>query len=160
MLSPNHLELLAELNSDPEVRRYFPGGAHDRDQTRKRLLELIECHEKYGFPGFCIFKKGTNEFIGRCGLSRLGNGEVETGYLIARDYWGHGYATEALKAVLNWARENTGLEYIIGFAPTDHKASHRVMEKSGLACYKIDLAHGVDCDFYKYVISRVSCCYS
>lgn len=62
---------------------------------------------------------------------------------------GKGYDTEALNALLNWAKKNISRQYIISFAPTQNVASQRVMEKCGMALYKTDIAHGVECKFYK-----------
>lgn len=79
----------------------------------------------------------------------LENNEVEVGYLLHKNYWGKGYATEALNALLNWAKKNIKRQYIIAFAPTHHVASQRVMEKCGMTLYKTDIAHGVECKFYR-----------
>jgi RimJ/RimL family protein N-acetyltransferase len=53
----------------------------------------------------------------------LEDNEVEVGYLLHKNYWGKGYATEALNALLNWAKKNISHQYIIAFAPTQHVAS-------------------------------------
>lgn len=51
------------------------------------------------------------------------------GYLIARKFWGMNYASEILKSLLDWSKKNIKIDFIIAFAPIEHKASHRVMEK-------------------------------
>ena len=70
-------------------------------------------------------------------------GEVEVGYLIVKKFWGMGYASEVLSALLSWSKNNIDKDCILAFAPLDHKASHRVMEKSGMEYYKTDFGHGV-----------------
>ena len=40
-------------------------------------------------------------------------------------------------------------ESIIAFAPEEHLASQRVMQKCGMQFYKQDLGHGVKCHFYR-----------
>lgn len=77
-----------------------------------------------------------NIFLGRCGFALLEDGEIEIGYSLHKNYWGRGYATEALNALLNWAKKNINKQYILAFAPISHIASQRVMEKCGMILYK------------------------
>lgn len=149
LLTENDLDNLQKLNADPDVRAFFPDGTQNREQTKKRMLELINNYKSHNLPGFIILEKEPHTFLGRCGFSLLENNEVEVGYLLHKNYWGKGYATEALNALLNWAKKNIKRQYIIAFAPTHHVASQRVMEKCGMTLYKTDIAHGVECKFYR-----------
>lgn len=126
------LDNIAELNSDPEVRKFFPDGTQNREQTAERLKEFISFYKTKGLPGFVILDKKSGEFLGRCGFGPLDTGEVEVGYLIVKKLWGKGYASEVLNALLSWSKNNINKDYILAFAPLNHKASHRVMEKSGM----------------------------
>ena len=149
LIKEDDLELVAQLNADPEVRKFFPDGAQDREQTKSRIQQFVRFYEDKGLACFVMYNKKTNEFIGRCGFGPIETGEIEVGYLIVRKLWGMGYASEALKALLDWSKVNINSDYIIAFAPLDHKASHRVMEKSGMEYYKDDLGHGIECKFYR-----------
>jgi [ribosomal protein S5]-alanine N-acetyltransferase len=72
-------------------------------------------------------------FVGRAGLETWPEtGEFELGYSFRRECWGQGYASEATRAILNWAFENTDLNGITAMAALDNIASRRVLEKSGL----------------------------
>ena len=53
-----------------------------------------------------------------------------TGYVLARDAWGQGYATEALAAMVNVAHE-TGVRRLYALCHAGHRASWRVLEKCG-----------------------------
>ena len=149
LLTENDLDNLEQLNADSGVRAFFPDGIQNRAQTEKRMLELINNYKEHNLPGFIISEKESNAFLGRCGFSLLENNEVEVGYLLHKNYWGKGYATEALNALLNWAKKNISHEYIVAFSPTEHVASQCVMKKAGMTLYKTDIAHGVECKFYK-----------
>lgn len=59
-------------------------------------------------------------------------GTVEIGYSIVPEYRGHGYATEAGKALVEWALQQPGVERIVAECATDNAASVRVLEKIGL----------------------------
>jgi RimJ/RimL family protein N-acetyltransferase/catechol 2,3-dioxygenase-like lactoylglutathione lyase family enzyme len=148
-LTENDLDNLEQLNAEPDVRAFFPDGIQNREQTKKRMLELINNHKEHNLPGFIISEKESNAFLGRCGFSLLEDNQVEVGYLLHKNYWNKGYATEALNALLDWAKKNIKRQYIIAFSPTRHIASQRVMQKCGMTLYKTDIAHGVECKFYK-----------
>ena len=149
LLKEEDINYLTELNSDPEVRQFFPDGIQNREQTETRMNEFISWYEKNGLPCFSIFLLESKEFVGRCGFGPVETGEIEVGYLLHKKFWGQGLATEALSALLVWAQKHIKAEYIIAFAPIDHIASQCVMQKCGMEHYKNDLAHGVQCCFYR-----------
>ena len=74
---------------------------------------------------------GAPELIGTIGLGRRPSGNVELGYWIARPHWGHGYATEAGRAVLAIARDGLRLGRLKAGHFIDNPASGRVLEKIG-----------------------------
>lgn len=51
--------------------------------------------------------------------------------------------------MLEWAKQNINADYIIAFAPVEHIASQRVMQKCGMEHYKDDTAKEVQCSFYR-----------
>lgn len=54
-----------------------------------------------------------------------------------------------LEAIHKWAKQNINPNYIIAYAPVEHIASQRVMQKCGMQHYKDDVAKGVACRFYR-----------
>lgn len=69
--------------------------------------------------------------IGMISLNRVNNAIFELGYWIGRDFWGKGFASEATKAVLQWAEEQLGIKAISAGYYEDNPASGRVLEKCG-----------------------------
>jgi RimJ/RimL family protein N-acetyltransferase len=69
--------------------------------------------------------------IGACGLSTMGAQPPEVGYWLGARYWGKGYATEALRALIDFAFEHLGYELLQGSARVTNPASRRVLEKCG-----------------------------
>lgn len=149
LISADDLAPVAALNADPEVRNFFPNGVQTREQTRQKLQQFRWYYETFGLPYFVMRDKSSYQFIGRSGFEMTGAGEIKVSYLIARRYWGMGYATEALQAILDWGRHHLKTDLIIACAPVLHHASHRVMEKSGMEHYKNGIARGVDCRYYR-----------
>lgn len=144
---------LERLDGDPEVRAFFPGGTAARPPSRKRIADNRASYAEHGLCDFVVLDRGTGAFLGRAGLHRMPDGEVEVGYLFLREHWGRGLATEALRGLLDWARAarragTLRCERVIAFAPANHHASLRVMEKCGMRRFKTGQFQDVDCVFY------------
>jgi RimJ/RimL family protein N-acetyltransferase len=84
-------------------------------------------------PGCLLFRRthGAPQLVGGAGLGRDPNGEIELGYWIARPYWGLGYATEASRAVVDFARDSLRLKRIKAGHFLDNPASGHVLAKLG-----------------------------
>jgi RimJ/RimL family protein N-acetyltransferase len=74
--------------------------------------------------------------IGSCGVMRA-EGDApdafEIGYWLGRPYWGMGYASEAAKGVMDWAREHIGARVFMAGHYIDNPASGHVLRKLGFA---------------------------
>jgi RimJ/RimL family protein N-acetyltransferase len=84
-------------------------------------------------PTLLILRRtaGAPELVGTIGIGRRANGELEFGYWIGRPYWGHGYATEAGRALAAIARDTLRLGTLHAGHFLDNPASGRVLEKIG-----------------------------
>ncbi len=149
LLKKADLDHLTELNNDPDVRKFFPNGIQNREQTAARMNDFIAYYEEKGLPCFVIFELASGEFVGRCGFAVTETNEIEVGYVLHKKFWGKGYASEVLTALLAWAKQNIDTDDIIAFAPVEHIASQRVMQKCGMEHYKNDHAKGILCCFYR-----------
>jgi RimJ/RimL family protein N-acetyltransferase len=69
--------------------------------------------------------------IGICGLRTKPRKSPEIGYWLGAPYWGHGYATEAARAVIDHAFGDLCLERLEAGARVSNPASRRVLEKCG-----------------------------
>ena len=80
-----------------------------------------------------ITLRKTGELAGAIGVDvNEKNDWAEVGYWIGQPYWGRGYATEALRAMLPWAFETFDLNRIQACHFTRNPASGRVMQKAGM----------------------------
>ena len=100
-------EAIYRVLGDAEVMRYSSGvmtiaAVHDWLQDC-----LNNVYPAFGFGPWAVLEKSNNAVIGYCGLFHFNNidgqPEIEIGYRLARDYWDHGYATEAASAVRDYA---------------------------------------------------------
>ena len=79
---------------------------------------------------FLIATRG-GTVIGACGLARFGEEAPEIGYWLGVPFWGQGYATEAVRAVIDHAFGDLGYDVLVGGARVSNPASRRVLEKCG-----------------------------
>ena len=70
-------------------------------------------------------------FMGTIGIENRGGPLPELGYWLGRPYWGRGYATEAVSALLQWARDARDLRAVASGHFDDNPASGRVLDKAG-----------------------------
>jgi RimJ/RimL family protein N-acetyltransferase len=78
---------------------------------------------------FVITLRG-DTVIGACGVTSLDD-QAELGYWLGVPYWGKGYATEALHALIDYAFTDLGHEALNAGARVTNPASRRVLEKCG-----------------------------
>lgn len=127
------LDVLAELDGDPEVRRYLADGKPlSRDVVRREVLPAILARYT-DHPGFgCWAVQAGPEFLGWVELLPEGPGEASIGWRFRRAAWGHGYATEAARVVVDRAFTELGIRRVTATTMTVNTASRRVMERLGM----------------------------
>ena len=121
--------LIAIMKSDEVGKTYMVPELTTREAEEKlfsRICELSERDDRYVFG---IFLDG--KLIGMLNDTDICGKTVEVGYAIHPDYWGKGYATEALSAVIPHLF-SAGFDEVIAGAFECNPASLRVMEKSGM----------------------------
>jgi [ribosomal protein S5]-alanine N-acetyltransferase len=100
------------------------------EDTRAFLAFSDAQWERDPAGAYLIESRATADLLGSTGLSFESPTVAETGYILARDAWGFGYATEALGAMVALARD-LGLRRLHACCHPSHKASTRVLEKCG-----------------------------
>ena len=133
----DEVEALHRIYGDAETMRHVGRSRRptvDVDATR-RVLDFVRRHaELHGFSMWAVDEREGDELVGVAGLIWVeGHGPaVEAAYILRRDRWGRGYATEALREVLRIGHEELGLERIVALAYPENDASRHVMEKAGM----------------------------
>jgi RimJ/RimL family protein N-acetyltransferase len=82
---------------------------------------------------FFLHRSEDDIVVGEIGGGFVAPGVVEIGYAVVASCWGRGYATEAVRALVELARALPEVERIIGHTPLDRPASGRVLAKAGFA---------------------------
>lgn len=130
------LEAFAALNADPKVMEQFPAPLSPAESAF--VLEQIEdAFERNGFGIWALETLADDTFLGLTGLSVVPfeahfTPAVEIGWRLLPQAWGHGYATEAAGAALDYGFGPAGLAEIISFASKTNAKSIAVMERLGM----------------------------
>lgn len=126
-------DALAGLLTNSEITKTFMVPDFESPEQAKALAEKLiafgqiedTAHLEYG-----IYRNGALiGFISDCGIE---DDEIEIGYVVHPDFQGHGYATEAVRAMLGALREMGFRKVTAGYFQ-ENDASRRVMEKCGMA---------------------------
>ena len=117
--------------SDPLVNRFMPYALYTKTEDVRRWLETVEKNEKqYEFGFVC---KENNRLIGSGGIGPAeDNTQWEIGYNLRSDCWNQGYATEAAKAMIDFAYQEFDINDFGANHAEANPASGRVMEKCGM----------------------------
>ena len=143
-LTFDYLDLFVELQSDPLVHRFTP--AYTREQARERIADIEGQWATRGHGLCAVELRETGEFLGRCGLNYWAEfDEVEAGWTLRPAAWGHGYATEAARAVVEWGLARLDVPYLTAMIAPANTASARVAERLGFTPSRQDtfLGHGI-----------------
>ena len=70
--------------------------------------------------------------VGTIGAYDYKRDQIEVGFSVDRGWRGRGFATEALKKVLNYLTENEGISCVTAWCAEENAASRRVLEKAGM----------------------------
>jgi RimJ/RimL family protein N-acetyltransferase len=120
--------------SDPEVTRYLSFPRHASLENTRAFLALSDADwSRWPAGPYLIERRDRSELIGSTGLSFETGQRAATGYLLAREAWGRGYATEALRVIVDVAR-SAGVLRLHALCHCDHAPSVRVLEKAGFEC--------------------------
>ena len=115
-MSLEDIDNLQLIFADPLAMFFYPKTL-DREETKAWILKVMAQYEQYGAGMWACHLKDNGEFVGQCGLYFQtdvdGKDEVEVGYLFLRKYWSQGYATEAAKVVMEYARNRLGFKRLI-----------------------------------------------
>jgi RimJ/RimL family protein N-acetyltransferase len=133
--TPDDVDNLYNLNSDPEVMRYINGGKPTpRQELSDEIIPFwLRQYERGDGQGYWVAEaQASGEFLGWFHF-RPGHGEgVELGYRLLRGAWNKGYATEGSRALIRKGFTDLGVSRVFAHTMTVNAASRRVLEKCGL----------------------------
>jgi RimJ/RimL family protein N-acetyltransferase len=129
--APGDAESIFAYASDPAVAPYIGFPRHRTLDDTRAFISWSDGQWSTTPSGpFLIERRDTGRVIGSVGLKFDTAHTASAGYVLAQDAWGHGFATEALGAILALA-DTLAVRHVWATAHRDNLASHRVLEKQG-----------------------------
>jgi RimJ/RimL family protein N-acetyltransferase len=129
-------EPFAAMNADPDVMRYFRGPM-DRAASDAFVDRIESSFDELGYGLWALELRSTGEFIGFTGLAlqtfqATFTPAVEVGWRLCTVAWGHGYATEAARAALDFAFSAANLDEVVSMTTKTNERSQAVMRRIGM----------------------------
>ena len=126
----------AAMNADPVVMEHFPSTL-TRRESDALVVRITAQLDDLGYGLWALEVRDSGEFVGFTGLALQTfpahfTPAVEVGWRLAQSAWGHGYATEAALAALEYGFTVAGLDEIVSMTAATNVRSQRVMQRIGM----------------------------
>ena len=126
----------AAMNADPVVMEHFPSTL-TRQESDALFVRITAQLDDLGYGLWALEVRDSGEFVGFTGLALQTfpahfTPAVEVGWRLKRSAWGHGYATEAALAALDYAFSVAELDEIVSMTAVTNVRSQRVMQRIGM----------------------------
>ncbi|MCW5251375.1 GNAT family N-acetyltransferase [Streptomyces sp. SHP 1-2] len=140
-LRTDDVDAFVALHADERVSRFV--GAYSRERALERLADVERQWAQRGHGLCAVELRSGGEFIGRTGLNHWAEfDEVELGWTLKPGAWGHGYATEAARACLDWGFATLDTDRFTSMIRPGNTASLRVAERLGFTPLREDTLFG------------------
>ena len=132
MLEAHDFEEYAAIHTDPDVTRFTARAHLSRIETWRHLAMIVGHWHLRGFGMWGVFERETGRLAGRVGFHQPdGWPDFELGWTMGKASWGKGYATEAARRCLEYARDVMKRDHLISVIDPENHASIRVAERIG-----------------------------
>ena len=134
-LTKNDAKDIYEYASNPNVPKFLTWTEHESYEYTKRYLRyVISKYKSAEYLDWGIELKCTGKLIGTCGFTSVDipNSKGEIGYVISEPYWNNGYATEAVKRVLEHAFFEIEFNRMEARVMEGNDSSAKVLKKCGM----------------------------
>lgn len=135
-LATEDISALCSIYQNPHVRQFLT----DVDDCIENEIAKLEAYIRQVYPFYeyglwGIFNKESGVLMGRCGIENQkidGTEEITLSYLLDRDHWGHGYALESCRAVMDYAREELDIHRVVAVIETQNHRSLQTAATLGM----------------------------
>lgn len=130
----DYIKMNENWATDENVTKYVSFEPHkDYEETMRIVSAWIKEYDN-GSYNWVVELKDNNEIIGNISVIELSkkHNNCELGYVFGSKFWGKGYATESLKAVLYYLINECNFHLVEAKHHASNPASGRVMEKAGM----------------------------
>ena len=151
------VDLVHGMMSDPEVMRYYPS-LYDLERARALIEWVHKSVATYGYSFLAVEAKDDGRYLGHAGLLHWDDvdarEDVEVAYMLRREHWGRGYATEAARVCRDWAFAHTAADRVVSFIDVNNEPSMGVARRNGMTRVARLEENRFDRPIYVYAIAR------
>jgi len=142
---PGDADAIFAIIGDDIAMQYYPK-TFNRSDAVQWIERNLRRYREHGYGLFAVTLKGSLDVIGDCGVIKQdveGELQLEVGYHLRRDQWGHGYATEAARACMGLAFHSFGADKVISLIRPENVPSRRVAERNGMKLERQVIHYGL-----------------
>ncbi len=142
---------LFELTRDEETRRFLGNFVPTEMDSFTRLTRNAGSWALWGYGTFMVRAKGNGRIVANCGVFRSHRGfgteqgldnVPEAGWIVHRDAWGQGLASEVMTAAMAWFDATHGRQRVACMIEQGHVASEAIAMKLGFVRYGEQTSEG------------------
>ena len=154
-LTMNDVDTVFEYSSDLENTYYMlTPPDKSKDETEAFVKKCVEEYDRARprYLSFAVTLDGVH--IGEV-FAEVKGTEADIGWVINKKYWGHGYATQASRLLVEYLKRHLGVTELVAFCDARNIASQKVMEHlgmtpagtNGIRKYNKEVSSGVELRF-------------
>ena len=133
MFHRDDFEQYALICADPEVTRYLGDGKPlNRAEAWRQMAMMIGHWQLRDYGIWAVEERESRKLVGRIGFfNPEGWPGFELGWVLGREHWGKGYASEGARRALDYAFSEMNRDKVISLIDPDNSGSIRVAERIG-----------------------------
>jgi RimJ/RimL family protein N-acetyltransferase len=123
---------IAALVTDADVMRFVGDGVLTAERAKAIFDKVFELYERGEWAIWAVEEVASRRVVGSAEIKPRKTGDWEIVYILSRETWGRGYATELGQAIVRFGFERLGLERVVATVDYGNAVSIRVLEKLGM----------------------------
>lgn len=147
-------DALVSLLTDADVMKNVGEGVESQEKANEMFNRIFSnVYEKSAFDIWAVFTRDNSEYVAHTEIKpRKGTNDWEIVYILKKEHWGKGYATELAKILVEHGFEERKLNRVIATVDTENRTSINVLEKIGMTLDNKE--EGKRGEFYVYSINK------
>lgn len=136
-MSDEDFDDIAQMLQNPQVMYAWEHDFSDKD-VYDWIQKNMHYYEEYGYAYFLAYEKTRNTPIGQIALLQdrvNGTDYIEVGYIIKKEYWGHGYSKEGAQGLIDYAFEHLKAPEVIAEIRPGNLWSRNVAQSLGMEVF-------------------------
>lgn len=151
-ISESNFDELHKMFLDKETMKHIPVEIN-RDETKKKLNQMLDNWKSFGYGIFAVVLKEEASFIGYCGFTKEKDA-ISFGYVFCSKYFGNGYGSEAVKAVLDYSFKTFKLSNVVAYVSPENTASKKILSKNNFSFVNIFKFNNHSMELWKFSEER------